>query len=934
MRLHRIRLSNFRGVAARELRLPDHGVVIVEGPNESGKSSLAEALWLVFEVYDSSRSRRITDIQPVDRDVGVEIEVEVSTGPYRFTYLKRFLKRPETLLQLTAPRRETLKGRPAHERALQILDETIDRQLWKALRLVQGGPIDHVELHDSQGLAQALDRAAGQETAGERELSIFDRAGLEYQKYYTPTGRPRTPLTEAAAREADAAARVGELEQELQKIDDDVERCTALADEIVRLERDVVQALAGAERRAAELEQLRRREEVLKRLKLTSQSTQMEASIAQRNVAERDALRARHDAALRDRAELDRDAAKRAPALAHADQVEADAATALATAEQAARTTRALRELFDNDLEYHKQRLFFEQLRQRRDRVVAARELQAAARAELESSRIDDGVLKRIGQAELAFVRAEAQLSARSPQLEIRALAEGVTLDGRELEPGRHETRVDADATVALPGVAEITIKPGQSVAELRAARDVADSELRQLLDEFDVADVDAARAAHATRREAQRTQSDCEATIRENLGDLTLDAIGDKIERLRRWVERYPEERQNRPLDNAPSNAPSSAPDGAPESASSVSSETPEESRDWTLQGVPPLATDFDGTRDARTSAKHAAEQAADAENAARATLRTAAHEARVLRERRQEVDIRLRLAAQAERKAAADLGQARSDEPDDALAAQAAAASDRARAAQQTHRDEQRSLAEARPERIREFAENARRARRVAEDRLGHAQDEQRQLSISLELRGEKGLFDAREDARTERVRFGRESQAVQRRADAASMLFRTLRDERESARRAYSQPLRQVIERLARDVFRADDATDAGGMGAPDDRSGTSGTGDFAIELDDELRVRTRTLHGKTLAFDQLSVGAREQLGLVTRLACALLVDPDEGVPVILDDTLGHTDPDRLAGMAGALEATGKHSQVLLLTCSPERFRIPSAQRIVLR
>jgi len=127
MRLHRIRLENFRGVASRELELPEKGVVIVEGPNESGKSSLAEALWLVFDKHDSSRAKRITGVQPVDRDVGVEIEVEVSTGPYRFTYFKRYLRRPETVLRITEPRRETLKGRRAHERAQQILDETIDR---------------------------------------------------------------------------------------------------------------------------------------------------------------------------------------------------------------------------------------------------------------------------------------------------------------------------------------------------------------------------------------------------------------------------------------------------------------------------------------------------------------------------------------------------------------------------------------------------------------------------------------------------------------------------------------------------------------------------------------------------------------------------------------------------------------------------------------
>jgi len=874
MRLHRIRLENFRGVASRELELPEKGVVIVEGPNESGKSSLAEALWLVFDKHDSSRAKRITGVQPVDRDVGVEIEVEVSTGPYRFTYFKRYLRRPETVLRITEPRRETLKGRRAHERAQQILDETIDRHLWAALRLVQGEQVEQAELHDKQGLAQALDRAAGQETAGDRELSLFERAQLEYERYYTPTGRPRAPLTEAEARVEDAEARVRELEGELQQIDDDAERCSALAEEVVALEKEVLDAQARAERREAELEQLRRREEESKRLRLTAQSAQMEATVARRNVLERDALRARHEEAERNREELDRDAAQRAPALARAEKAETAAAAALEAAGDEAERACALREVLDNDLEYHKQKLFFEQLRTRRDRVEAARARQAEAQRVLEQHRVDDEALRRIHDAELASVRAEGQLASRCPQLEVRVHGEGVELDGETLEPGLHDSLVDGDAFVRVPGIVDVTIRPGKSVDELRAGRDAARHELRARLDEAGVADVDAARAAHVARREAQRTLADCEATVRDSLGDLTLEEIREKIERLRGWVERYPDERP---------------------------------------EGSPALAADFDGTRDARAAAKRAAEEAAAAETAARRAHEAAVRELQTLRDKRREVDIRLRMAAETERKAAGELAEARAGKPDGALAEEAEQAAERARAAERTYHDEQRRLADARPERVRELAEHARRARRQAEDRLRKARDDRQQLSVSLELRGEKGLFDALGNARGELVRFTREHGAVRRRADAAALLFRTLEAERESARRAYSRPLRETIERLARDVF-----------GAGDDE-------DFGIELDDELRIRTRTLGGRTLDFDQLSVGAREQLGLLTRLACALLVDPDGGVPVILDDTLGHSDADRLAGMARALETAGRNCQVLVLTCSPERFRIPDARRL---
>jgi predicted ATP-binding protein involved in virulence len=35
MRLHRLVLTNYRGVAQREIDFPDHGVVVVSGPNET-----------------------------------------------------------------------------------------------------------------------------------------------------------------------------------------------------------------------------------------------------------------------------------------------------------------------------------------------------------------------------------------------------------------------------------------------------------------------------------------------------------------------------------------------------------------------------------------------------------------------------------------------------------------------------------------------------------------------------------------------------------------------------------------------------------------------------------------------------------------------------------------------------------------------------------
>ena len=73
---------------------------------------------------------------------------------------------------------------------------------------------------------------------------------------------------------------------------------------------------------------------------------------------------------------------------------------------------------------------------------------------------------------------------------------------------------------------------------------------------------------------------------------------------------------------------------------------------------------------------------------------------------------------------------------------------------------------------------------------------------------------------------------------------------------------------------------------------------------------------------MAFEGLSGGAKEQLGILTRFAIAQLVSGDP-VPVIIDDALGSTDSTRLQLMAALFTKAGKNSQVIVLTCMPQRF-----------
>jgi uncharacterized protein YhaN len=52
----------------------------------------------------------------------------------------------------------------------------------------------------------------------------------------------------------------------------------------------------------------------------------------------------------------------------------------------------------------------------------------------------------------------------------------------------------------------------------------------------------------------------------------------------------------------------------------------------------------------------------------------------------------------------------------------------------------------------------------------------------------------------------------------------------------------------------------------------------------------------------------------------------------VPLIIDDALGNTDPERLEGMAAVLSVAGRECQIIVLTCYPERYRHVATAEIV--
>jgi DNA repair exonuclease SbcCD ATPase subunit len=143
--------------------------------------------------------------------------------------------------------------------------------------------------------------------------------------------------------------------------------------------------------------------------------------------------------------------------------------------------------------------------------------------------------------------------------------------------------------------------------------------------------------------------------------------------------------------------------------------------------------------------------------------------------------------------------------------------------------------------------------------------------------------------------------DNQSLFRQAASAKYLFEIMQDERDRVRRAYVAPLKEKIEQLGRLVF--DDS--------------------FQVDVSDELQIANCTRNGVTVPFDSLSGGTREQLSLIFRSACSVIVAKDGGTPLILDDALGYTDPERLRLMGAVLAKAARECQVVIFTCVPDRY-----------
>ena len=869
MKLHRLVLTNYRGIAHREIEFPDHGVVVVSGANEVGKSSMIEALDLLLESRDRSTKKEVKQVKPTNSDVGSEVSAEISCGPYRFVYRKRFHKKCETELTVLTPRREQLTGDEAHERVRAILAETVDNDLWHAQRVLQATSTTAVDLSGCDALSRALDVAAGDDAAlSGTEPLLIERIDTEYGRYFTLTGRPTGEWSAAISRLADTEAAVAECAAAVAEVDERVCRHSVLTEQVAELSQ---QRIAAGPRLAAARAAADRIAE------LTNQAREAKL-VADAAAATGFAAAAAHNGRVRLLTEIETRTATVAAAEAEAKQAADAQSTARADAEaSAAAAENAAQVLTDLQRRAESARRTVDQLadREEADRMSARLTKIAAIErdrdrlgAELSTIAVTEELLGRIEDAAAAVDRIGGQLALTSAGVEFTAAT--------DIELAAGDQRVSLSAgeswsitaigptTVEVPGVLTARVTPGATTLDVQAKYAAAQQELTAALAAADVVDLAAARSADRRRRELQGSRDQLTATVAGLCGDEPIDELRSRLAQLRAGQPDQPD----------------------------------------------PVAPDIAAAR-AELDAAEAARSAATAESEARRQKAVAA-DARLAELSTCATVLQNKVETQrSELDAATDrLAQERSSVSDENLAAATDAGRQAVDNAERRVIELAGELAGAAPEAVADELAAATEAAESLRDRYEDAARALREISIELSVFGSEGRQGKLDAAETEREHAASRHARVGGRARAAQLLRSVMTRHRDSTRQRYVEPYRAELQRLGRPVF------------------GPT----FEVDIDTDLCIRSRTLDGNTVPYESLSGGAKEQLGILARLAGAALVTKEDTVPVVVDDALGFTDPDRLARMGQVFDSVGEHGQVIVLTCSPERYDgVKGAHRI---
>jgi DNA repair exonuclease SbcCD ATPase subunit len=896
MRLLSLTVRNYR--VHKDLTVTfDPSRNLIGGPNESGKSTLAEAAHRALFLRAKTGGSIQKDMVSTHMGGDPEVTLTFEAAGVRWELEKRFAG-PKGSTRLSGSGMATLKDEEADSKLSEILKtESGGRanasQLaatWSHLWVWQGSsgqdPADHASAH-KDNLVQRLQKdgiAAVMQSATDQR--VREKIAASYDELFTATGKPkagskpelaRVQLTEAEAAHARTQETAARLEQ-------------AVADH-ARAEKDIADADAvlpalkeqrsATEAKLIQVSDLIREEETRLRALETATATRDQISKADQKIRD-----------LKHQTITTREALQ--PAEEKETSLTAAEQSALATSKSAETTHRAAAETvrqirFHHDLATATVTAFEKSAAHQH---LATRAAEAETlRAEITDLRANHSQIPQITAKELTQLRvlerdssqAAATLAAIATGIELLQTDTAVTLDGKNLSTGVSQILTDT-CELAIGTNTRLRIRPGGggSLADARLLAESTQNAWATALARHALRDLDHAATVFEQRQslEQQITQLETrwKALGGENLSP-ELNAAATSLAAANVDVQR----RQEMLGSDSEFKSPTTLADA----------------RELVTTTREKLTT----AESTEASARHGAEQSRAKLESATQSIQD--HRANLTSARQALRDLETALTVLEETHGDANARQLAITQ-----ASQSAQQAADQLAATRT------ALAALAPDSLSADLDRFTRAITQQENRRREAEGQRLVARDRLTLDGSSDPEADLSHAQA-RCQAARELHASEeRRAKAIAKLHLLFSSSREAIDRSLVQPLADRISGYLQCLF---------GPGT-EVRVNLSDAGIEGLDL-----IRPGD---PAFSFSSLSGGAKEQVAAATRLALAeiLATDHDGTLPILFDDAFAYTDPERIQSLQRMLDlAAVRGLQIIVLTCTPNDYSAFGAREI---
>lgn len=870
--IKRVELQNFK-----KFRQPfvieglGRGLNIIIEPNETGKSTVLEALRAAFFIRHSTKNELARGFAPHGESVAPEVEVEFETDGADWKVAKKFLKSPS--IEVSGPGGRA-QGDEAEDRLHQLLGSKPDKsrnwnpESYGALGLLWVAQADALEVDAPNEIVRdtvrsTLEAEVGSIVGGKAFDKVYGRIHDQYGKYWTETGQKRQPLKDAEVRLAEAEEAAASAEADLAALERTFAELEERGRQLKVLQRDLANEDDKQKRRELEanLSTARSARDTLERVQAQHEEASTKAA-ALRDLKDRFETA---KAAIKEHEDAFAEAAKARGAaqerLHEAKTLAAKARDRLKEAREKNREAQAAVAATDEAKLVAKRASATRDAHERHEQLIKLEERQLEAR-KIAARAVASEDLEALEKLEHAVADARARMEAGATSLEVLREIEGAAMNGAPLKRGAF--RLTSVQTISLGGADALILRPPENAESARERFESAQEALLNALKELDVANAAEARKRHDAAKEAS--------------GDLQILAA--RIEALTPSVE----------ILKLPA---------GPEALKLFAAEHDEPEQDG------------EAAEDDQAAVAEAAAEAEAALREAELAAERAEEELRLVREDYEPLSTRVTTAEAnlANAKTQLEAIEARPELPtlDSDLGNAAKRSASLAADLQQAEENAKAYDEQAIRRQIEMLDERARKGQQKATD----LDKEIARLEATLEVEGGKGLAERAAAAQDKAAAAAASLERITEEAETVKLLRGVLDEARTETTKTFVGPVarraKQHIERLL---------------------PGCELT--FTEDLGLEAVVRAGVSEGCA----DLSKGTQEQLAVLTRLAFAdMLLDQGTPVSLILDDPLVYSDDARLDLMTEILTEASNRMQVILLTCRDRAFRHVEGNRIEL-